>query len=108
VWGESGAYGSLGPSVGKNLGAGAVLGFALREIEGGFDSSANLDFNFGPVGIVYMEDDLGFNGLAVSVGPGAGGSLSSTPTVTGTVEDVKSLWRDLKDIYWWLTDDPCD
>jgi len=108
VWGESGAYGSLGPAVGKNLGAGAVLGFALRDIEGGFQSSGNLDINAGLLGIVYMEDDLGFNGLALSIGPGGGASVSSTPTVTGTNEDVKSLWQDLKDIWWWLTNDPCD
>jgi RHS repeat-associated protein len=105
---ESGVYGSLGPAVGRNLGAGLVVGLALREIEGGFDSSANIDVNAVAFGIVYMEDAVGFNGLAFGVGPGGGVSLSATPTATGTWDDVKSLWQDVKDIYWWLTKGPCD
>jgi hypothetical protein len=54
-------------------------------------------------------DDTGrFNGVAGGYGLGSGASFSGTYTVTDTNTNdyFISLWQDLKDIWWWLTN-PC-
>ena len=75
----SGFYGTFGPALGKNLGAGIVVGFALRDIE---DMSYNIDVNVGIFAGVLSFDAQGFNGVALGVGKGAGVSLSAMATGT--------------------------
>ena len=75
----SGFYGTFGPALGKNLGAGIVVGFALRDIE---DISYNIDVNAGIFAGVLSFDAQGFNSVALGVGKGAGVSLSAMNTET--------------------------
>ncbi len=89
---ESGLFGFGGPAVGLNLGIGAGVGFACREIEGaGYQG----DMNGAVVSPVAMWDDRGWNGFGISLGPGLGASAGDTSTGTLSVGDVVSWVRGL-------------
>jgi RHS repeat-associated protein len=106
----SGFYGTAGPAGGANAGWAWSVGLARRDIEGwGLNYDMNTPWGVSPVA---SFDDQGFNSVALGLGPGVGLSASFTETQTYTVRDAindfKSFYQDLKDIWWWLTTDPCD
>lgn len=91
-WLDSGVYVTVGVGVGANVGWGWGGGFACRDIEG---TSYNADVNAGAVSGIVSFDDKGFNGVAGSWGPGLGGSVSVTETVTlspGSIANAFARW----------------
>ena len=98
---ESGIFGSMGTGWGLNIGAGAGVGWAPRDIEGAWWGA---DYNIGLLSVVFMFDDKGWNGGAIGPNiptPLPIGSHLIAPAITGTATwgDVKSLWGDLKMIW---------
>lgn len=65
--GEAGVFGSAEPSGGANVGIGAGVGFALRDIEGW---SYNIDVNAGAVSLSINFYDQGLNGIGLAFDPG--------------------------------------
>jgi len=90
--GESGIFVTRGPAIGANLGIGSGGGIVLRELE---DYSINIDVNAKTVSGVVMFDSEGFNGIAGSMGPGLGASVSLAKTTTLSINDVVKFFRDL-------------
>jgi hypothetical protein len=87
---DSGFYGNKSAAVGLNGGAGGYAGFALRDIEGyGESIDVNTPFGFGFS--IYI-DSRGFNGGALSLGPGVGVSYAGGGTNTLTWNDIFSMW----------------
>lgn len=88
--GDSGYYFSIGESAGGNVGVGLGVGYACRDIEG---KGVNVDLNAGKVSPTVSFDDRGFNGGALTIGPGAGLSASKTRTWTLSVNSVLGALR---------------
>lgn len=76
---DSGFYVTAGNAYGANVGVGLGGGYACREIEG---KAASFDVNAGKFSLVPTFDEKGFNGGAVTLGPGIGVSGSTTITWT--------------------------
>ncbi len=76
---------SNGGGVGYNIGIGAGVGFAVREIDG---KGTELDVNAKVASVTVLRDDQGWNGGALSIGPGVGGAVTDTETHTLRASDV--------------------
>jgi len=87
---ESGLFGTFGWGAGANVGLAGGVGFALRDIEG---RAYCVDVNAKVVSPSVYGDDIGFNGVAIGVGPGLGGSASVTETWTLTFQDIFSALK---------------
>ena len=95
---QSGIWWGGGPAAGGNAGASIGIGFAPRGVEG---AAGNLDANVPipgtlGVGITLTADAHGFNGGAVTYGPGGGASVSYTNSSKYTFAD---LWADLSALF---------
>lgn len=84
-------------AAGLNLGVGAGVGGVMRDIEG---RGYSLDANLGAVSISVLFDDEGFNGLAVTAGPGVGGSAGVGESTTYTVASMKRDLGGLASALW--------
>jgi RHS repeat-associated protein len=87
TWLDSGLFGTIGVGVGANVGIGIGGGFTCRDVEG---TSFNIDVNAAAYSGVVAFDNLGFNGLAISKGPGIGAAASVTETRTLSIGAVKA------------------
>ena len=83
----AGVFGTAGLAGGFNVGISYIdAGFSLRGIEG---DAFNIDANIKSVSITVSFDSVGFNGLAVGIGPGMGVSTSIT-TTTIPMQEVRN------------------
>jgi RHS repeat-associated protein len=96
---ESGVFSSSGPAKGPNFGLGGGAGVA-EEIEGYVDS-VDVDFALLSVSWPFEEDWRDARGVAVTIGPGAGASVSHTVTRTTT---LPCIWASLQRAGRWLRD----
>ncbi len=89
--GESGVFFSYGFAAGGSVGVGIGGGYAPNDVEG---TATTFDINttFG-VSSTVSSDKSGFNGVAVTVGPGGGASGAVTTTTTVSVNDFLN-WLD--------------
>ena len=105
--GESGVFFSGGIAGGANVGAAVGVGYAPNDIEG---TSTTFDINaFGGSG-TFSFDNNGFNGIALTVGPGGGASTAVTTTTSVTVNDfldwLSNAYKEtMHELYKWAV--PC-
>jgi RHS repeat-associated protein len=89
---ESGIYFSGGRGIGVNVGVGIGGGVCFRDIEGsGWEGDANV----GIVSPVIIGDAGGVSGGGISVGPGIGGAVTKTKTVTVSFKTVGDAFNRL-------------
>lgn len=105
--GESGVFFTGGVAGGANVGASVGVGYAPNDIEG---TGTTFDINaFGGSGTVSFDNN-GFNGIALTVGPGGGASTAVTNTSSVTINDflnwLKKAHKDvMRELYNWFK--PC-
>jgi RHS repeat-associated protein len=83
----SGFYKNPNASIGLNGGLGVTVGGVFRDIEG---EGRSIDINADVIGITFIFDSKGFNGVSFSFGPGLGFSYSGGGTNTYTWQDIFS------------------
>jgi hypothetical protein len=82
--GESGVFFTGGVAGGASTGIAAGIGYAPNDIEG---AGTTFDINaFGGSGTISFDNN-GFNGIALTVGPGGGASAAVTNTSSVTIND---------------------
>jgi len=87
--GESGIFISGGDGDGLNIGGALGAGFVFGDIEG---SSFTIDINAKLVSPTFIFNDSGFNGMALSYGPGLGCSVARPKTWTYTINDFLKMF----------------
>jgi RHS repeat-associated protein len=87
-WGNSGFFAAVQQGVGANIGASVGFGHVHRTVEG---DGYSLDVNMPLISPVLLFDAEGYNGYAVTFGPGAGAAVVAGETQTATVQDVSDL-----------------
>lgn len=79
---------------GLNAGGGLGGGFVWREIDG---AGSSIDLNLWKFSPSFLFDDQGFQGIAISLGPGMGVSYSEGGTSVLKIRDVADLLHYVKD-----------
>jgi hypothetical protein len=87
-WGNSGLFAAVQQGVGANVGASFGFGHVQRTVEG---DGYSMDVNMPVISPVLLFDAEGYNGYAVTFGPGAGAAVVAGETLTATVQDVIEL-----------------
>ncbi|MGB4269684.1 MAG: RHS repeat-associated core domain-containing protein [Spirochaetota bacterium] len=85
---DTGIFITSGLATGANVGGGIGVGYVVRDVEG---ISMNIDTNVTvpiPLSLTITFDEKGINGISITLGPGAGLSVSATNTKTLKAGDV--------------------